>query len=190
MLKNLFKIDIWSKDIKIDNSSLITLLNKIQETHPSVVKSNISGYQSNNIDLSQPELQPLLTILDKEVLEYTKTLSLKGHLTCRSIWGNINEYKDTNKFHLHPGASISGVYYIDVPKDGGNIEFMNPAKNVLSYDWNEVEELNSYNGLYYYMPSITGRLYLFPSWLEHAVLPNMSHSKRYSLSFNYTTSNS
>ena len=32
---------------------------------------------------------------------------------------NINEYKDTNKFHLHPGASISGVYYIDVPKDGG-----------------------------------------------------------------------
>ena len=190
MLKNIFKIDIWSKDLQIDNKSLITLLDRIREQHPSVHKSNVSGYQSDFIDTSQPELQPLLKILDKEVLEYTETLSLKGPLTCRNIWANINEYKDTNKFHLHPGAVISGVYYIDVPRDGGDIEFMNPAKNVLSYDWNDIEESNEHNCLYYDMPSVTGRLYLFPGWLEHAVLPNMSSSKRYSLSFNYATSNS
>ena len=65
MLKNVFKIDIWSKDLQIDNKSLLTLLDKIREQHPSVVKSNVSGYQSDFIDT----LQPLLKILDNEVLE-------------------------------------------------------------------------------------------------------------------------
>ena len=65
MLKNLFKIDIWSKDLQIDNKSLITLLDRIQEQHPSVVKSNVSGFQSDFIDTSQPELVPLLNSIDK-----------------------------------------------------------------------------------------------------------------------------
>jgi len=192
MLKNLFKIDIWSKDLQIDNKSLITLLDRIQEQHPSVVKSNVSGFQSDFIDTSQPELVPLLNSIDKEVLNYTKTLSLKGPLTCRNVWANINDYKDTNKFHHHPGAVIAGVYYIDVPENSGNIVFTHPNQHIQAY-WNvrydglqTFTQENSSNVERWWLPSCDGNLYIFPSWLEHSVEINSSKHNRYSFAFNTT----
>ena len=34
------------------------------------------------------------------------------------------------------------------------------------------------------MPAQAGILYIFPSWLDHYVSPNMSKQKRISISFN------
>ena len=44
----------------------------------------------------------------------------------RNAWININAKGGSNALHDHPGASLSGVFWINAPKDSGNIVFKNP----------------------------------------------------------------
>ena len=56
----------------------------------------------------------------------------------------------------------------------------------MSYDWYDetLEGFNGYTASRDVMPAYEGGLYIFPSWLEHYVSPNMSQDKRISISFN------
>jgi uncharacterized protein (TIGR02466 family) len=106
------------------------------------------------------------------------------------MWININNYKDTNLVHNHPGSEISGVYYVKVPENSGCIVFRHPASSELNhYYYNTMNlgerEWDSYTASHWEMPVTERVLYLFPSWLNHYVSP--SHNKteeRISLAFN------
>jgi hypothetical protein len=48
-----------------------------------------------------------------------------------SVWANINQRGDFNQMHTHPGATWSGVYYVDhgaadVPANGTPIQLFDP----------------------------------------------------------------
>ncbi len=110
---------------------------------------------------------------------------------CDSMWVNINPRYSHNRFHSHPHALWSGVYYVQTPENCGLLYFNDPRPQaqVLTpyYDptrrrmetWNEV----------LYQPK-AGRLIVFPAWLGHAVQPNLSEEAgsagdRISVSFNF-----
>jgi len=103
-----------------------------------------------------------------------------------NMWFNINKYKDSIKRHSHPMAMISGVYYVKAPENCGSITFIHPATDVLSYYNTPIRhsEWNQYNAETWWKPAVEKRLYLFPSWLNHYVDPNLNQKERISISFN------
>ncbi len=83
--------------------------------------------------------------------------------------------------HLHPDASVSGVYYVSVPARSssdpalhdGDLEFGRPDPELPF-----VRPRRSH-----YVRPKPGRLVLFPSWLYHSTVPHRSTGLRISVAF-------
>ena len=116
--------------------------------------------------------------------------SIKNSTEMRaSAWININGPGAYNIPHTHPNSHLSGVMWIKVPKDSGNIVFDNPSGH------QAYTEINSYTQEFkdqffihhcYWLPPIEGRMIIFPSHLQHGVNENNSNDDRISVSFNIT----
>jgi hypothetical protein len=97
------------------------------------------------------------------------------------MWASINKKNDFNTVHSHTNVfDLSGVYYVKVPVNSGNIVFRDPRQG----------QIHSNSKLYgsdseQFMP-FECMLLIFPSWLEHYVLPNLSDDDRISISFDIT----
>ena len=151
------------------------------------VASNVGGYQSKDLDLTDLELQPLISHIEKETLNFSRMFNMTySSFKMSNMWININGYKDYNRNHHHPGSLFSGVYYISTPKDCGNIRFLNGHEKTMSYDWvGHFKDYNNYNALQWFLPSEKYKCYIFPSYLTHFVEPNLnSKEERISISFN------
>jgi len=152
-------------------------------------KSNINGYQSNNI-LEKPNsrISSFIDSLTSPVKVFSSSLRLKQSIQLNNMWFNINKPGATNKLHNHPQSIISGVYYLKVPKDSGNIIFYNPASELMSsYLPNSfVNSYDRYNANSWSITPKENYLILFPSWLRHEVSKNDSKKDRISIAFNYS----
>jgi len=189
-IQELFKIPIYKTELKLDNKKIKSFCLNLQKQSKGVVKSNVGGWQSKHLS---DEDKPILG-LTKEILnhsaKFAKELKFKKlHLNLGNMWVNVNSYKDFNIQHNHPGALLSGVYYVYTPKNCGNIRFYHPAYDLLCFDWDDdiFDEFSNYSASNWWLPAKVGKLYLFPSWLNHLVEPNLNKKeKRLSISFNLT----
>jgi len=134
--------------------------------------------------ISLNKIPSLVKFIEEEVINYSKSTYIKkGKLG--QYW--IQDYKndDNHPFHCHPGATISGVYYVRANEHAGNLQFKNPNPYIDITVWEqEIKSLNNIN--YFNVPPKKGLLVLFPSWLTHWVLPsNNNGCIRTSLAFNY-----
>jgi len=186
---DIFKTPIYFKDLKLNTKSMRDYCISLKEKNTRVVKSNVGGWQSDNLKGKHMPLNDLFLALEKHCKKFTNEIGLKNILSLDNAWININYYKDFNSEHIHCDSIISGVFYIETPKDCGNIEFVSNDAHIKSYDWNEhsIKTPNEYTSGRWYMPSLENRLILFPSWLKHNVQPNLNSKKeRISISFNLT----
>ena len=152
--------------------------------------SNRHGWQSQGFDLSD-----MNDLLHATILRGLSSFpSIKNTTEIRaSAWININGPGAYNIPHTHPNSHLSGVMWIKVPKDSGNIVFDNPSGHQTH------TEINSYTQEFkdqffihhaYWFPPIEGRMIIFPSHLQHEVKENKSNEDRISVSFNVTLTNS
>lgn len=157
-----------------------TLIDKIyyMRDHSCGVKnSNVGGWQSDSItneEIFQEDISYIMSMIQFDFKLY-------------ETWININEPGSYNISHIHPGASLAGVFYINAPDNCGDIYFDNPnrycASSLISrYD----EQLNnSFNHAERYRISPkSGTILLFPGDLSHCVGRNDSENDRISISFN------
>ena len=84
-------------------------------------------------------------------------------------------------------SDLSGVFYIDVPEDSGYIYFENPQEfaaqaELLSYTVEASHQTEQHVNKF--VKPIEGLLLVFPAYLRHGVLPNLSNKDRISVSFN------
>ena len=82
---------------------------------------------------------------------------------------------------------FSGVFYVKCPEDCGNIVLHHPTESTHQYDWhgNNFEKLDRYSYGIINPKSIENKMYIFPSWLQHDVTPNLNKTeKRISVAFN------
>jgi uncharacterized protein (TIGR02466 family) len=86
--------------------------------------------------------------------------------------------------HLHANSIFSGVLYLKVPENSGNITFSR-SHNFIPYLTPPKKFHSIYNGNSQTFRAKEGLLILFPSTLEHQVEKNLSESERFSISFNY-----
>ena len=170
------------KNCNIDNKPLVDYAYK--NVCSSVNVSNVGGYQSANLNLDDTNLNPLCTLVETKSLNLCKNLNIKNKIKITSMWFNINKKGNYNQAHAHSGF-ISGVFYVKTNPNSGQIVFRHPSQ-LHPYFMKDIE-VNEYH------PSIANEwffdpadcdLYLFPSYLEHYVLPNNTDEDRISFAFN------
>ena len=181
-IHNIFEVPIYQVQLDLDIESIQLFCNKHQQKDSGRTISNVGGYQSNDLDLNNTILTSLVEQIQTHSTKFANKLFDEPTTSCiENIWFNVNKYRNTNKCHNHPNQDISGVYYVKTPDECGNIIFNNPAMNIenIWFDW------SSYNSKNKTLPVSKNTLYLFPSWLNHYVEPNMNKTEeRISFSFN------
>lgn len=101
------------------------------------------------------------------------------------MWGWAVCYRAGNSqgLHVHPGANISGVYYVAAPAaalekgEEGKISFYDPRPRA------NMSQLMFQRTRHRQAP-VPGDMFLFPSWLEHSVSPFHGEGKRICIAFN------
>ena len=73
--------------------------------------------------------------------------------------------------HIHLKASICGVFYTKIPKEGGEFSIIHPP--TFTYEKPLIIK-----------PQIN-KIYLFPSWLYHRPLPQKDETPRICININY-----
>jgi len=144
-----------------------------------IKKSNYGGWQSDVNLHENAVFKPLCDHIGALCAQVFKVKGAKLH----QMWACINKKHDQNLIHSHTNNyNLSGVYYVSVPADSGDIVFRDPRPGANQAPCRLFKDDGDSE---YFTPS-DGLIILFPSYLEHFVLPNRSDSDRISMSFNLT----
>lgn len=99
-------------------------------------------------------------------------------------WVNVHGKGGVTKTHSHGMSALSIAAYLQMPENGGYIEFRDPhyelrstQKRSKNYD---VQEYGA-------VPAITGDVLFFVGWIHHRTQPNQSETERWVLTTNYTS---
>jgi len=136
--------------------------NHIIQNHCPILKNHILA--SVNTFLNQLEVNP----------KYS-------YLNMYDSWINYSEKGMYQEYHCHPYSDISGAYYVQTHENSGDIQFMAPSS---AYNHSELCLRSKFLTSNIKYKAVTNRLVLFPSWLQHGTLPNISEKERISISFN------
>lgn len=192
MIESLFATQVYGADLNLDVKTMIPECYRIQQTTESEKQSNQGGFQSKHIT-PQKYKHPLFHQLGDEIMKhactYAKALGFKEELMPHlemQMWININKPQAFNNPHVHLGSFFSGAYYIKASEM--TLGFENPNK-LTPYAWH-------YHKKYFhesattaetcFCETIANRIYIFPCWLTHFVLPNRTKEDRISISFDVT----
>tara|TARA_R110001606_G_C15023007_1_gene610043 strand:- start:6 stop:587 length:582 start_codon:yes stop_codon:yes gene_type:complete len=120
-------------------------------------------------------------VLD-QIRKYMLTIGL-ANKKINSFQGWVNIYKKNNyqETHDHNGNDISVIYYLQTPKNSGNVRFYSPEPNGVK---NCFDSTNPYTFKNYFIEPKEGQLLIFKSNLKHSVDQNKSNKTRISLAYN------
>ena len=117
--------------------------------------------------------------------DYLKVFDVEFYFL--NSWIVKHHPKDWAQDHMHENSLLSGVYYLDAPKDAGGIVFVKGYNEQEIFPMAITPKVSEYN--YVTSKQMTfkvnpGKLVIFPSNLMHSVEENKSNNDRYSLAFN------
>ena len=178
-------------NIGIDNNKLKNECYILEKNLPSTNNSNVGGRQTENIvkkDVEKykcTEFDKLTKILEKDIfdslIDYFKPRGPRSSIGLGNIWININNKSASNRLHSHPFSLISGVYYVDIPEDSGNLIFKREQR-FFDHRFSRWATVDS-DSIKCIKPE-PGKLILFPSYLMHYVEENNNTLDRISIAFN------
>ena len=162
--------------LKVPNYETLNkkLTSEIQEIKGNdkngILRSNKGGWHSKDYftyqdsDRTFKDLTKIISDYYSEIIFQNKKYILLSHL-----WANINTKGNFNSPHNHPNSHYSGVYYVKVPKNSGNLYFVDMPFDI------DLKEI---------IPE-EGSLYMWQSHLLHRVGENLTDDDRMSISFNF-----
>ena len=179
------KVDIPSLSKEIDE-----ILPKIREQDKFIkpdhwdkdhnISTNIDDRTDTIKDFNMVKLGDLIS---QHINKYIKDVELQGdnNIFRGDSWVNINNKGDSQEWHTHGTAYISGVYYHKVPENSGNLLFKHPVPYIQQGHF----PVGKYIGQKVSVKIMPGMIVLFPSWLDHKVEKNKSDDERITFAFNY-----
>lgn len=191
-IHELFAIPLYEAELDLD---LEKMQNYCEEVHKNKnyrnrKVSNQGGFQTE-LSKSDENIRDLILQIEMHANIFAKNIINNLNQKMDNIWLNVNGYKTSNLSHAHPGADISGTYYVKSPENCGSIAFEHPALDVLAmYQAHQfIDKPNTweeYNAQTWHFPPKENTIYLFPSWLKHYVNPNENEEgkNRISIAFN------
>lgn len=182
---DIFKTTIFKSKIKNQKyvKYFLNLLKKEQQNNKGKTISNVGGFQSSQYTTLREDI--LRNVFLNPGKNFIEKLNPKKNLnlTLGDFWINSNLNKDYNLLHNHFGATISGIYYLEVPKNSGRLVFQNGDLSKMSSINFDYFHNENYYARYFIIPEKFD-LYLFPSEAFHYVEPNRSFENRVSVAFN------
>ena len=172
---------VWSCVSTLDNDALLKECYEHKKNNPNSQYSNRGGYQGQRFN-SEVFSEFIKNNIPKSKVHDGNFKHIEVH-----SWLNINGKGSWNAHHSHFRQSrpflFSGVYYVKVPKNSGEIGFHDPRGLMIHATLDE-EYLNGPSSPVEYVMPRAGHCYYFPSWLVHDVRQNMSEEDRVSIAFN------
>ena len=184
-INNIFSVPLYRDNFNIDCKKLIKEVLKEKKKNKGRMLSNFVGWQSDSFNKIKKPFEELFNLINLSVNNYQKVLQYTKNLKLCNYWFNVSPYGAFNRPHNHSPCCLSGVFYLSVPKNSGNIVFMNSNSGILDITFPNLEIYNQWtSSRYAHIPKQNDFL-LFPSYAEHYVETNMNKKYRISMSFNY-----
>jgi len=151
------------------------------------------GYTSyasaHRMQRESPTFAALAGELDRHVARFAGALELD--LTARALvmsdcWVNIMGRGTLHGLHLHPLSTISGTYYVAVPRGAPGVKFEDPRLTHFMAAPPRLRSARAANRPWLTLAARPGQVVLFESWLRHEVPPHSRAAERVSVSFNYS----
>ena len=179
------------------NAVLEELILRRRAEHPTLGASNIGGWHSTR-DFAEWGGKPA-----EEILAFARSMAtqLTTDREGRAVrpawtveaWANVNASGDSNSCHYHPGSFWSGSYYVadggcaDDTSLGGEFEMFDPRgpapmMHAPALKFGGEDGLSA--GSAETIRPRPGLMFLFPSFLLHAVRPYRGSGLRISVAFN------
>ena len=172
------------------NRELIALIDELERENPNLTTDFNSGrFRSEK----RPALEWLLSHVNRSLTEYFKQLGMDYPIAWDiASWPNVNRFGDYHSPHNHPWCYLSGTYYVQVPEaeaaqggdhelNSGCISFYDPRSEPIGP---ELLPPGSPAARVCTIRPVPGALLMWPSSVYHFVHPNLSTTRRYSISFN------
>jgi uncharacterized protein (TIGR02466 family) len=175
-------IDIFSSFLALD---VLELDNTELE---AFCRGKIANDKTNSgfLDLTAPELTPLLSIITQKINELHLNLGLSPDYVqeISLAWANRNYPNSATQSHSHPESFFSCVYYVTGDESNGNIHFVTPITQMLpTVRPPMVRDWNKYWNEFWKVPPHANMLVIFPSWIWHYVDVRNSTTDRISIAF-------
>jgi uncharacterized protein (TIGR02466 family) len=159
--------------------------------HPGNERTNVGGWHSETgaLEFCGQAGERLIRHMRDMTEEATRRLYAQFQRPPESLswtlsaWANVNQRGDFNTMHTHPGATWSGVYYVDPGEsepapEGTAIHLSDPCPTRINGFFPELA-----SSTFLFRPE-PGLMILFPSYLPHAVPPHRGDRPRISIAFN------
>jgi len=164
------------------NATMLERVRALKAADPDgITASNtrdFGGWHSKNTLQNDPVFEPLRKSIGETMGVVAPRLSLDPEykLMLHEMWTIVNPPRSYNNAHLHPNSHFSGVYYVQVPEDCGNLFLLDPRieARMIPLHQKDSARTDPAFSTYVQVKPKPGRLVIFPSWLMHRVDPNMS----------------
>jgi uncharacterized protein (TIGR02466 family) len=199
--QTLFPTDIWVEHMPAQQRKILheALLREVEFYRQTDAvgrqwskKNYPAGYTSyasiTDLPWRSPNFARLKTFIDRAVARYASHLDMDlqgGTLEMGTCWVNVMGKYSHHSFHLHPLSTISGTYYLTVPKGSGVFKIEDPRLGFFMASPPRKEPAQLRNHRFVNLEPSEGSLLLFESWVKHEVPANASSEERVSISFNY-----
>ena len=173
-----------------------TVLNSLPEKEKDFIfntKYKRSGWNNGDISvdtkiLESEECLKIKSIIEQELEHFIDALGIRADLkfSIKNSWAVRHHLNDWSQSHIHSNSLFSGILYLKVDSNSGNINFRKSQNTGLGLASIRIPytESNIFNLESYVITPVENQLVLFPSTLQHSVDINMSENERYAISFN------
>lgn len=148
----------------------------------------LSSIDKNVLD--RPDFEQVHRVVMREIDAYTReflAVNEKIEFYITNSWVNRHKRGNSAGAHVHHNSLISGVLYLKVTENSGDIVFHRDALSLIPFPPAldlEIDRFNIYNCESWGHRPKTNDICLFPSVVMHSVDPNESDEERWCLAFN------
>ena len=160
---SLFNIPYWkiqTINFKKKKKELVELL----ESYPEE-KKGLQEFATNRQSDRSGLVEQFSSILSEEFEAFSE--KIKKDFAIIEIWSISYDKGDNHLPHNHSSVGLSGILYLNLPKDSPATEYIQP--------WNDITRDTVQ---YTIVPIVEGNIIIVPSFILHFSEPNKSNSKK------------
>ena len=160
---NLFNIPFWQiRSINFKEKK--KELNKILKSYPEE-KKGMQEFATNRQSDRSGLVEQFGSIMNKELEDFSR--EIKKDFAITEIWSISYNKGDTHSVHNHGSVGVTGILYLDLPKDSPDTTYMQP--------WHDYRDDTTH---FVSVPVVEGDIIIVPSFVWHFSKPNKSNSKK------------
>ena len=152
---------IQTINFKKKKKELITLL----ESYPEEKRNGEQPFSSNRHTDRAGFAEPFSLIMNEELKAFA--IEIETDFMITELWSVSYGKGDYQSVHNHGSIGLSGILYLDLPKDSPVTFYLQP--------WNDIVD-NTVQ--YLTVPIVEGDIVIVPSFVMHFSEPNKSNSKK------------